>query len=166
MKMNLTILKPGKAVGTDGVSNEIVLCLLFWTCEPINWWDTSIINPIHKKGLTTDPENYWGISLLCCLGKCFSAILNQRLVKYALENKIFSNEQLGFIPGNLTSDALIMLHNIVNYHRNKNKKPVYTCFVDFGKAFDSVPKHKIFEKLIKHSITGIMIVLITCIQMT
>ena len=162
------ILKPGKAVGIDGISNEMISCLLEYDpkillnffnviiseCDPINCWNTSIINPIHKKGSKIDPENYRGISLLCCLGKYFSAILNQRLMKYAVENKIFSKEQLGFIPGNRTSDALIILHNVVDYYCVKNNKPIYACFVDFKKAFDSVPRHKIFEKLLKHNITG------------
>ena len=106
------ILKPGKAVGADGVSNEMISCLLeydskiFHTffnaiiskCDPINCWSISIINPIHKKCSVIDPENYRGISLLSCLGNFFSAILNQRLVKYAIEHNIFTKEQLGFIP--------------------------------------------------------------------
>ena len=64
------ILKPGKAVGADGVSNEMISCLLeydskiFHTffnaiiskCDPINCWSISIINPIHKKGSKIDPE--------------------------------------------------------------------------------------------------------------
>ena len=162
------ILKPGKAVGADGLSNEMISCLLeydskiFHTffnaiiskCDPINRWSISIINLIHKKGSKIDPENYRGISLLSCLGKFFSAIVNQRLVKYAIKHNIFTKEQLGFIPGNRTSDALIILHNIVKYYCEKNRKPIYACLVDFKKAFDSIPRQKISEKLIKHNITG------------
>ena len=162
------ILKPGKAPGIDGISNEMILCLLssnpliilklfnavLLSDKPMECWNTSIINPIHKKGTKLDPENYRGISLLCCLGKYFSAILNIRLMNFTLENNILSNEQLGFVPGNRTSDPLLILYNLVNYYCAKNNKHIYACFVDFKKAFDSIPRHKLFEKLIKHNITG------------
>ena len=98
-----------------------------------------------------DPSNYKGISLLCGLSKFFTAILNQRLLKYVLQNQILSKEQLGFIPGNRTSDALL-LHNRVDQHCKQYNNNIYACFVDFQKAFDSVPRHKLFEKLI--NITG------------
>ena len=75
-------------------------------------------------------------------------------MKFVIDHHILSKEQLGFIPGNRTSDALLILHNMINrYCINKNKH-VYACFVDFKKAFDSIPRHKIFEKLIKTNITG------------
>ena len=161
-------MKPGKACGIDGLSNEMIICLLrnnpnillklFNACilapEPMTCWNTSAIYPIHKKGSKLDPDNYRGISLLPCLSKLFSAILNQRLLKFTIENEILSQEQLGFIPGNRTSDALITLHNLINDYCINNKKHIYGCFVDFKKAFDSIPRHKIFEKLIKYNITG------------
>ena len=74
-------------------------------------------------------------------------------MKFTLENNILSNEQLGFVPGNRTSDPLSILYNMVNYYCVKNNKHIYACFVDFKKAFDSIPRHKLFEKLIKHNIT-------------
>ena len=92
------ILRPGKTPGVDGISNEMLLCLLgtnpkmlqklfnniLSSSTPIKVWDTSLINPIHKKGSKMDPDNYRAISLLCCLGKLFSAILNNRLLKFAI----------------------------------------------------------------------------------
>ena len=154
-------LKPGKSPGIDSISNEMILCLLqshpdvimnlfnavLLHNAPINSWNTSLINPIHKKGSKMDPSNYRGISLLCGLSKFFSAILNQRLLKYVLQNQILSKEQLGFIPGNRTSDALLLLHNLVDQHCKQYNNNIYACFVDIQKAFDSVPRHKPFEKL-------------------
>ena len=139
---------------------DVILNLfnVFLHNAPINSWNTSLINPIHKKGSKMDPSNYRGISLLCGLSKFFTAIPNQRLLKYVLQNQILSKEQLGFIPGNRTSDALLLLHrlchNLVDQHCKQYNNNIYTCFVDFQKAFDSVPRHKLFEKLINYDITG------------
>ena len=162
------ILRPYKSSGLDGVSNEMILCLLkvspstilklFNTIlesgKPITGWCTSIIVPIHKKGTKTDPDNYRGIALATCMSKFFAAVLNQRLLKFALEKGVISKNQLGFMPGNRCSDALIILHNLFNKYCIKDKKYIYACFVDFKKAFDTVPRHILFQKLLSFNITG------------
>ena len=46
-------------------------------------WSTGIIRPIHKKkGSFEKPENYKPISLLSCLGKLFTLVINNRLNEY------------------------------------------------------------------------------------
>ena len=44
-----------------------------------------IIVPIHKKGNTSDPNNYRGISLVSCFAKLFNTILNKRLKEWAVQ---------------------------------------------------------------------------------
>ena len=163
------ILRPGKAPGIDSISNEMIRCLLEENQNVLlklfnsilknsynktNVWDTSLINPIHKKGSFMEVENYRGISLLSCLGKFFSAILLRRLQNFVKENNILSEEQLGFRPGNRTSDAHLIIHNIVNKYCHKNGRKVYGCFVDFQRAFDSIPREILFEKLHNYGIKG------------
>ena len=118
------------------IPNEMILCLLksnscvikkrfnsiLSNPTVINKWEISMITPVHKKGPKTDPNNYRGISLMSCFVKYFLAILNQRLLKFTIENKILSKSQLGFLPGNRTSDALLILHNLIDYYCHKNKK--------------------------------------------
>ena len=168
IKLGSYILRNGKAPGFDSISNEMVSALLnvrpdvlktlFNTIlqnpTVISVWNTSMILPIHKKGTKTKPENYRGISLLSCLGKFFTAILNQRLLSFVLEKKILSNAQLGFIPGNRTSDALLILYNLIDYYCHKNKKHIFGCFVDFQKAFNNIPRYNLFQKLLNQGING------------
>ena len=113
-----------------------------------------MISPLHKSGSKSDPDNYRGISLLSCFSKFFTSILNQRLTKFAIENKIFSNAQLGFLAGCKTSDGLLILHNIVDYYCKTKSQYVYGCFVDFKKAFDSIPRRILFQKLLDNNING------------
>ena len=161
------ILRPGKASGIDEIPYEMILCLLktnpqtilklfnkiLSSAGPITTWNTSILSPIHKKGSKTDPDNYRAIALSCCLSKFFASVLNQRLLNFCIENNIIAENQLGFMPGNRTSDALIILYNLFNKYCKQNKY-IYACFVDFKKAFDSVPRHILFEKLLSYNITG------------
>ena len=58
------------------------------------------------------------------------------------------------MPGNRCSDALIILYNLFNKYCIKDGKYIYACFVDFRKAFDTVPRHIMFQKLLSHGITG------------
>ena len=113
-----------------------------------------MINPLHKAGSKMDPDNYRGISLVSCFSKYFSAILNIRLTQYALDNDIFSKSQLGFLAGCRTADALFMLGNLIEFYCKNNNRYMYGCFVDFKKAFDSVPRPVLFQKLLTHGING------------
>ena len=55
---------------------------------------------------------------------------------------------------NRTSDPHIILNNIVQKYCNRGKRKVYGCFVDFSKAFDSVPRDILLSKLKKCGIDG------------
>ena len=162
------ILRPNKSTGSDSISNEMILCLLevqpelliklfnriFDKNAKIEQWSLTMITPIFKSGTKMEPNNYRGISLLSCLGKLFAAILNQRLLQYAVEKNILRAEQLGFIQGNRTSDAHITLSTLIQSYCHKNDKKIFACFVDFKKAFDTIPRDLLFTKLLGHGITG------------
>ena len=117
-------------------------------------WYKSILILLHKKGSRTEPLNYRGISLLSCVSKLFAAILNKRLLDYVKDKNILPENQLGFVSGNRTSDAHILLHNIIQKYCHKESKKIYSCFVDFSKAFDNISRNILFEKLKKYGITG------------
>ena len=162
------ILRNGKSPGHDSVSNEMLSCLL--KVRPdilkrvfnallhypsyIEKWNISMISPIHKSGSKTNADNYRGISLISCFAKFFFSILNQRITKFAIDNKILSNSQLGFLSGCRTSDALLILHNIIDHYCKRSSQHIFGCFVDFQKVFDSVPRNKLFQKLLNHNING------------
>ena len=168
LKLGAYILRNGKATGHDSISNEMLSCLLEVRPEilkklfnsilhnpiTIEKWNISMISPLHKTGSKINPDNYRGISLSSCFSKLFTSILNQRLTKFAFDHKIFSTSQLGFLAGCRTSDALLILHNIVDYYCRKKEQYVFGCFVDFQKAFDSIPRRILFQKLLDHNING------------
>ena len=76
------------------------------------------------------------------------------LLEFANENNIISPNQLGFLPGNRTSDAHLIIHNIIQRQCHKNKKRLYSCFIDFSKAFDTIPRDKLLIKLLDYDIKG------------
>ena len=96
-------LKSGKAAGEDLVYNEYIknsipqlsetYCKLFNkvldTGDIPEEWMNGIILPLYKgKGSKTDCNNYRGITLLSCVGKLFTSILNERLSYFIESNNI------------------------------------------------------------------------------
>ncbi|VDI50202.1 Hypothetical predicted protein [Mytilus galloprovincialis] len=61
-------------------------------------WRKSIICPILKDCNTDsrDPMNYRGISLLPCISKLYSALINRRVTNYLEDNDLLQDEQNGF----------------------------------------------------------------------
>ena len=63
---------------------------------PTEWYD-SHIKPIRKKDKDPrDPLNNRCISIICCVAKIYSSIINQRLSKYLEDNDLLVEEQNGF----------------------------------------------------------------------
>ena len=116
-------------------------------------WTEGIIIPLHKKGSHDDPKNYRGITLISCLGKLFTSIINQRLINWSTANEISTDAQFGFKSGHSTIDAIFILQNLIQKRLN-NKKRLYCAFIDLQRAFDSVYRNALWYKLIKYGVDG------------
>ena len=141
-------LKFGKASGYDNYCNEMITALvktnpkvllklfndILQSSEVIPDWALGMIVPIHKDGPKLDAANYRGITLISCLGKLFLSILNNRLTIFAVENKLLSPAQLGFVTKNRCSDAHIIIHNLIKQKCHTQGSKIYSCFVDFKQA--------------------------------
>ena len=87
-----------------------------------------------------------------CLGKFFCAILNQRLLTLVQTKKLLHPSQIGFLPGHRTADHILTIKTLIDKHVNHRNEPIYACFVDFKKAFDSVWHQGLFHKLLSYDI--------------
>ena len=116
-------------------------------------WSKGYIVPLFRKGDVQNPENYRGISIASCIGKLFALLLNNRLQTFLLANNIISNCQSGFMKNKRTSDHIFVLKCIIEEAKAK-RQPIYGCFVDFKKAFDTIwIKGLLFKLLHKYSIS-------------
>ena len=110
--------------------------------------------PLYKnKGLPSDPGKYRGITLLSCLGKLFTAILNGRINHYMNDSGLLGHEQAGFRAGHSTMDHVFLLHHVIDFYRQRGKQ-VYCAFVDYSKAFDLVNRSALWCKVLKEGISG------------
>ena len=74
-------------------------------------------------------------------------------MKHLAELKLLSPKQFGFISGRSTTTQLMRyLDNCIDAILNGNI--VDTVYLDFAKAFDSVPHRRLLGKLISYGVTG------------
>ena len=113
-----------------------------------------LIIPIYKnKGSKDDANNYRGITLLSCLGKLFTSILNHRLTEFCENNLIIKEIQTGFRKCYSTLDHVCVIKNLIDLYKFKRRK-LFCCFGDYTKAFDSIWREALWHKLINSGIQG------------
>ena len=120
-------------------------------------WTVNYLKPIHKKGKTTDPNNYRGLAIGSAFGKLFIIILLNRLTKYIDHKKLISPNQIGFMKGSSTSDHVFLLQTIIEKVVKKGKKRLYVAFIDFKKAYDTVDRDILLQRFKSLGINGIFL---------
>jgi hypothetical protein len=73
------------------------------------------------------------------LAKLFIMILNKRLSEWAEQHKLHAKGQAGFRKDYHTIDQPFILRILIKQSKAK-EKPFYCCFLDFKKAFDTMPR--------------------------
>jgi hypothetical protein len=90
--------------------------------------------------------------LVSSVGKVFTSILNSRPTKYAdLVDKI-PNAQAGFRVGYSTTDNIFCLHVLIDIYIYVVWEKLYCTFIDFKKAFDTVWRLGLWQKLVKNNV--------------
>ena len=160
-------LNNNKSAGIDNVKNEHIIStapqmipiytklfnIIFETALIPECWTAGVIKPIFKKGDPTLPQNYRPITLLSCLGKLFTSVINNRLNKYADKYNVIEEVQAGFRQNHSTADNIFVLKSLVDIAK-ANKLKLFSCFIDFKQAFDTVWRSGLWHKLNQYNING------------
>ena len=161
-------LKNNKSSGPDCILNEhikstINLLLPTYTQLFNTIFDTGIfpeswalgdILPIYKnKGSLQLPENYRPITLLSCLGKLFTSVLNNRISTYVEKYEIICHNQAGFRKGLSTTDNLFVIQSLIDIAKSYKHK-LFCAFIDFKQAFDNVWRDGLWYKVGNFGING------------
>ena len=95
---------------------------------------------IPKKGNAKECSNYLAIALISHASKVMFKILQARLQQYV--NCELPDIQAGFRKGRGTRDQIANIRWIIETAR-KFQKHIYSCFIDYTKAFDCVDHNKL-----------------------
>lgn len=153
-------LKDHKAPGFDKITNEllkqnkdklanIISTLINKTLHDGTYPDylkQTIIVPIHKKHEKSNPANYRPISMLSAINKILEKVIYQRILTHIQKNDIIYYNQYAFQPQTSTMSAAYDLTTDIKNELDQ-KKTVIVLYIDMRKAFDTISKHKLIEKL-------------------
>ena len=159
-------LKSGRAPGEDMIVAELLklgeetvvkwlteLAVKVWDTEDIPYdWKKQLTVPLHKKGVFDKCDNYRGIALLSVPGKVFCRVLQRRLARRA--EGLLSESQCGFRSGCGCLDQVFMMRILAEKAREFNT-PLYLCFVDLRKAYDSVNRQALWAVLRRRYCSGV-----------
>ncbi|UYV73970.1 hypothetical protein LAZ67_11001654 [Cordylochernes scorpioides] len=167
-------LANGKAVGLDGIPNELLKNLPIPTLNKLKnlfnkimstekypqLWTNSIVHPIYKSGDKNNPTNYRGIALCSNISKLFTTILSNRLNNWIEKRVIILENQAGFRKNRSCTDHIILLNSLIQLSLRRKRGKLYVFFVDLTKAFDTVPHDLLWQKLHKMGISNKFVMLI------
>jgi hypothetical protein len=167
VKKQLKKLKIGKAPGPDGICPRLLVELADVLAQPItiifqksldsgcipDEWRTATVTPIYKKGSRLLANNYRPVSLTCILCKTMETIVRQHIVDHLHRNNLISRRQHSFIKGRSCATQLLETLDIWTDIIDKGGG-IDAIYMDFMKAFDSVPHRRLVGKVEAHGIRG------------
>jgi len=163
----LNKIKTKKATGYDGFQMDHFIKTKENTCkfmaklinviiETEVWPDKlkkQVLRPIYKKGDKNNLNNYRPIALLPVLNKIVEKFFSTRVENFLNDFGMLNKFQFGYQRGIGTIDALHNINDNVVRALNEGKH-VGAIMIDLQKAFDTLEKNTILEKLNKHGIRG------------
>lgn len=116
----------------------------------------AVVVSIPKKGDLTLMDNYRGISLMETLLKVACTLVIRRVSQALEREKILVPEQAGFRRREECAGQIVSLYEIVR-RRQVQGKPTYIAFLDFRKAYDTVPHQALMAKLRHVGVQGMVL---------
>ena len=140
-------------------SIEVITCFttLLSKCAHVGavpeCWARCAVTPVYKSGSLQSADNYRGIAIGTLPAKVYAAVIERRLTEYLEANNLRAQGQAGFRRNHRCADQMFILNSLITRAR-KNKSTLFTCFVDFRKAYDSVPRELLWRKLQAVGVSG------------
>ena len=161
-------LKPDKSPGTDEIHPRLLKESAHSLAKPLKMlfdlsmkiakipaeWKVAEVRPIYKKkGKKSEPSNYRPVSLTSIVCKVAEKIVKKKLCSHIISQNILSPHQFGFVPGRSTNSQLLTTLN--DWQKSLDSGTAMDiAYMDFRKAFDSVPHQRLIFKLKNYGISG------------
>ena len=160
VRKKLDALNPNKATGPDEIPPRLLKELAAVLAGPIaiimnksiqegnlpSIWKKANVVPIFKKGKKNMSGNYRPVSLTSVTCKILEGLVRQKLVEHLTDNNLVTDYQHGFVSGRSCSTNLLAVLDAWT-ETLENEGCVDTVYLDFAKAFDTVPHERLLRKL-------------------
>jgi len=116
-------------------------------------WRIVDVTLIYKKDQKENPGNYRSVSLTLVAGKIMERFILSALTRHVKDNQGIRPSQHGFMKGRSCLTSLIPYYDQVTSLADEGKA-VDIIYLDFSKAFDTVPHNILLEKPAAHGLDG------------
>ena len=170
VKEKLDFLNVNKSFGPDEIPSKVLKECSNELCKPLctlfkesvkcgilpSDWKSATVTALFKKGDKRLPGNYRPVSLTCVICKVLESIITDEIVNFLDTHNLYSNCQFGFRKGrSCVSQLLEALNKFTKYL--DDSLPFDIIYLDFKKAFDSVPHNRLLLKLESYGISDDLI---------
>jgi hypothetical protein len=119
---------------------------------PVQWKQANV-TPLFKKGSKKKPGNYRPVSLTSIPCKIMEKIIREEIFQHVEKNKLLVKCQHGFVSNrSCVTNLLGVLDDWTNFLDNGDS--VDAIYLDFAKAFDTVPHIRLLHKLENYGVSG------------
>ena len=106
---------------------------------------TTLILKNAEKGPVA--SNYRPITCLPTMWKLLSGIISSKMLKHLVVNKVLAFEQKGIQPGSRGTKDQLLIDKMIGTDCKSRRTNLAVGWIDFAKAYDSVPHSWIIETL-------------------
>ena len=160
-------LKEHSAPGPDGITSRLLKAAAKEILVPLkilfdaslsagtvpHVWKKATVVPIFKKGVRGMAENYRPVSLTSIPCKIMESTIADKIIEHLANENLIRNSQHGFIKGrSCTTNLVVFMDKLTEIVDRGGTADVF--YLDFSKAFDKVPHHRLLLKLKAKGIEG------------
>ena len=109
-------------------------------------WQLGEVVPIFKGGNRHDPASYHPVSLTAVPSKVLESLVRDQIVQHMTESGLLNSSQHGFLPKRSCATQLLEVMEEWTAAAD-DQTPVDAIYLDFSKAFDTVPHKRLLRKL-------------------
>jgi len=111
----------------------------------INW----CLFLFREKGPVINPSNYRMIAVSGTLYRLYANVLRSIIQDWCVQHNKIPDFQFGFFPGRSTLQPLFILRHLKDAAQKlqSTTSRLYVAFIDFKKAYDSIPRDKLWEHM-------------------
>lgn len=114
----------------------------------------SLITAIPKAGAAADScDGLRGIAVGTLPAKLFACMMERRISDWAEASGSRATGQFGFRRRRSTAQAALVLRSLQDRHRSRGQQ-LWAAWVDFRKAYDSIPRRRLWAKLAARGLGG------------
>jgi len=160
VRQKLRKVNPTKSPGPDQIHPRIYAELYDVLCYPLHNifiasleqgivpkdWKEAQVSAIYKKGNKKHACNYRPVSLTSIACKLMESLVRDKIMNHLVNNSLISAQQFGFITGRSAQLQLLKVLNDWTLALDTGES-IDCIYLDFLKAFDTVPHRRLIHKL-------------------